>query len=224
MCKSQKYLIFGFFLAGTILIASCGTALPQTPTIDPNSVITQVALTVEAGLAMTQAALPSATPTYTPQPTPKKTATPMVSPTPFTVNTPTYQPLLPGAASSGDKLKFINDITIPDGTVFQSGDVNDKTWEIQNIGTTAWNKNYRFYYCAGLPTELVNKVLPKLFVTLGADVAPNANVQITVSIIAPNAEGHYKVYFQLLNASGVKVPDDDGNGCSLWADFTVKNP
>jgi hypothetical protein len=224
MNKNQKYLFIGIVLAGTILLASCGSAAPQTPTIDPNAIITQVAQTVEAGLSMTQAAIPSATPTNTPQPTPTNTATPLVTNTPFTINTPTYQALLPGSKTSGDQLKFIQDITIPDGTIFKSGDVNDKTWEIQNIGTTTWNKNYRFYYCAGLPVDLVNKVLPKLYVNLDGDIAPSAKTQISVSIIAPDIEGHYKIYFQLLNASGIKVPDDAGNGCSLWVDFTVKNP
>lgn len=223
MIKSQKYLFIGFFLLGTILLSSCGSAVPPTPTIDPNAVITQVAQTVQAGLALTQAAIPSATPTNTQQPTPTNTSTPLITNTPFTINTPTYQPLLPGTSSSGDKLKFIEDITIDDGTEFKSGKVKDKTWEIQNIGTTTWNKNYRFYYCAGLPVELVSKVLPKLYVNLGVDVAPNEKTQITVSIITPDAEGHYRIYFQLLNASGIKVPDDAGNGCSLWADFTVNN-
>jgi len=224
MQKNRKNLSFGSLLAGIILLASCGTATPKTPTVDANSIITQVAQTVEAGLAMTQAAMPSPTPTKTLQPTPTRTATLLISPTPFTINTPTFQPLLPGSTSSGDMLKFVQDITIPDGTVFKSGDVNDKTWEIQNIGTTTWNKNYRFYYCAGLPVDLVSKVLPKLFVNLGGDETPSTKVQITVSIIAPGTEGHYRIYFQLLNASGVKIPDDAGNGCSLWVDFTVDNP
>lgn len=223
MMKSQKHLIIGLFLLGTILLASCGSAVPQTPTVDPNAVITEVAQTVQAGLAMTQAAIPSATPTNTLEPTQTNTSTPLVTNTPFTINTPTYQALLPGSTTSGDKLKFIQDVTIPDGTVFKSGDVNDKTWEIQNIGTTTWDKNYRFYYCAGLPVELVNKVLLKLYVNLAGQIRPNEKTQITVSIIAPGTEGHFKVYFQLLNASGIKVPDDAGNGCSLWVDFIVKN-
>jgi len=68
---------------------------------------------------------------------------------------------------------------------------------------------------------LVKNVLPKLYINLDGDVAPAENVDITFSIIAPGTNGHYRIYFQLLNASGVKVPDDQGNGCSLWADFTV---
>jgi hypothetical protein len=215
-------LFFELFLIGVVTLTSCGVVTPPTPTIDTNAIITQVGLTVEAGLAMTEAAKPSITPTNTPKPSPTNTVTPMISPTPFTINTPTYQVPLPGSTSSPDKLKYIADITLPDGTEVGAGDILDKTWEIQNIGTSYWNTKYRLYYCAGLPVALVKNTLPKLFVNLSGEVDPSEKVQITVSIVAPQTSGFYRIYFQLLNESGNKVIDEQGNGCGLWADFKVK--
>jgi hypothetical protein len=217
----KKKRFFGFFIVGTVLLASCSPALPVTPTEDTNLILTQVAQTVAVGFTQTEASKPRATPTNTLQPTYTRTATLMISPTPFTINTPTFQIPLPGAKLGPDILKYIGDITVPDGTVVGSGDILDKIWEIQNVGTSTWNENYRFYYCAGLPLEMVKDALPKLFVKLPGPVKPSEKIQISFSIITPQANAHYRIYFQLLDEKGNKIPDEQGNGCSLWADFTV---
>jgi Ig-like domain from next to BRCA1 gene len=223
MLRSKRIIPISLILLAAVVLAACGPSTPPTPTIDANAVITQVAQTVEAGLAQTQAAIPSPTSTNTPQPTAIATLTPVVTSTPFTINTPTFSAPLPGTTSGPDKLKFVADVTVPDGTIFKPGEGFDKTWKIQNIGTSTWNKNYRFYYCAGIPNDLVKKVIPKVYINLDGDIAPQSNLEITMSLISPDANGHYRIYFQLLNASGLKVPDDQGNGCSLWVDFTVSD-
>lgn len=41
-------------------------------------------------------------------------------------------------ALRGDKSIFLSDVTIPDGTVVMAGSRFTKTWEVQNIGTVAW--------------------------------------------------------------------------------------
>ncbi len=225
MIISKRILIFGPFLAGVFLLASCGTAAPATPTIDANAIITQVAQTVEAGLALTQAALPSSTPTNTPPPTPTSTATHAVTPTTFTVNIATSQPILPGTVGP-DEYHFVQDVTVSDGTVVGPGDVLDKTWEIKNIGTSFWNTSYRLFYCSGLSNDLVPKVFPKLFYNIPAEVDPAESLKLTFTFVAPTAVGHYKIFFQLLTDKGNQVVDDSEAhyGCGLWADFTVAKP
>lgn len=41
-------------------------------------------------------------------------------------------------ALRGDKSIFLTDVTIPDGTVVMVGSSFTKTWEVQNVGTVAW--------------------------------------------------------------------------------------
>jgi transcriptional regulator with XRE-family HTH domain len=41
-------------------------------------------------------------------------------------------------ALRGDKSIFLADVTIPDGTVVLAGSTFTKTWEVQNMGTVAW--------------------------------------------------------------------------------------
>ena len=73
-----KLAVLVFVLSGLILTA-CGSGTPPTPTTDPNLIITQVAQTIEANLALTASAQP--TQTYTPEPTqtPAVTVTPAIT-------------------------------------------------------------------------------------------------------------------------------------------------
>jgi hypothetical protein len=135
MLSLNRFIPISLILLAAVVLAACGPSTPPTPTLDANAVITQVAQTVEAGLAQTQAALPSLTPTNTVQPTATATITPAITSTPFTINTPTFSAPLPGTTGGPDKLKFVEDVTIPDGTVFKAGEGFDKTWKIENIGT-----------------------------------------------------------------------------------------
>lgn len=41
-------------------------------------------------------------------------------------------------ALRGDKSIFLSDVTVPDGTVVLAGSMFTKTWEVQNVGTVAW--------------------------------------------------------------------------------------
>ena len=45
----NNYLIISTFIIIGLLLAACGAATNATPTVDPNTVITEVAKTVQAG-------------------------------------------------------------------------------------------------------------------------------------------------------------------------------
>lgn len=48
-----------------------------------------------------------------------------------------------------DSLTFINDLTIPDGSVIQAGASIDKRWEVENSGTCNWESGYFLRLIAG---------------------------------------------------------------------------
>lgn len=87
------------------------------------------------------------------QPTPFKPPSLAVNATPLMQVTPTPPPTpevitLPTLECS-NILTFLEDLTIPDGTLVRPGEALDKRWLVQNNGTCNWNERYRLKLIAG---------------------------------------------------------------------------
>lgn len=95
-----------------------------------------------------------------------------------------------------DWVRFVADVTIPDGLPVDPGIALKKTWRLKNIGTCTWTKSYKLVFVAGAQLGGVSAVnLPK-------DVAPGQTVDLTIGLTAPIAPGRYIGYWQLQNAAG----------------------
>lgn len=85
--------------------------------------------------------LPTTPPEQAAAPTPADTPTPAPSATPSCTN----------------DLAFVEDLSIPDGTLVRAGEVLDKGWLVENSGTCNWNETYRVKLVSGpdlgAPTE-----------------------------------------------------------------------
>jgi len=46
-------------------------------------------------------------------------------------------------------LKYLEDLSYPDGTVVQPGEALDKQWRVENSGTCNWDSQYRLMLVAG---------------------------------------------------------------------------
>jgi hypothetical protein len=147
------------------LVVSCGGN--NTPAA-PGDSATKLAQTAEAILTAT--ALPKVTPQVTVQ---SGTPQPAVSPG-----------SAPPAACTNDS-KFVQDISVPDGTHYPPGTPFDKTWRIQNTGTCAWDTTYQFRLIGGEAMAGQNFNLPQA-------VAPNATIDITVKLVSPMTAGKYR--------------------------------
>jgi hypothetical protein len=94
-----------------------------------------------------------------------------------------------------NNLLFLDDLTIPDGTVVIAGERLDKRWLVQNNGTCNWNDQYQVRLIAGsglgMPVE--QKLYPALS---GADVV------IRMVFIAPSEPGSHRSAWQAYNAQG----------------------
>ncbi|MCE1254907.1 MAG: hypothetical protein LWX83_15340, partial [Anaerolineae bacterium] len=84
------------------------------------------------------------TPSLTPaSPTPTKTPTqPTATRTPPTFVL-TYVTATPSPSPVPcNWVRFVSDVSVPDGSAFNPGQVFIKTWRLQNIGTCTWTSDY----------------------------------------------------------------------------------
>ena len=80
-----------------------------------------------------------------------------------------------------NRVKFVEDITIPDFTVVAAGKPFTKTWKLQNVGTCIWNDTYRFEFVDGDLMGANSSIsFPKDII-----VHPNETIEISVYMTAP---------------------------------------
>ncbi len=78
-----------------------------------------------------------------------------------------------------NKIRAINDITIPDGTEFDPGTAFRKTWSMKNGGTCVWNEGYSLVFTGGDGMGGVQSVpLPK-------KVYPGETARISIDLKSP---------------------------------------
>lgn len=118
--------------------------------------------------------------------------------------------------------RFVADVTVPDGTNFNSGQTFDKVWRLRNSGTCAWDAAYRFAFVGG------TAMTPNTVVNVPA-TAPGATADIKVPMTAPSAPGAYTGNWQLRSPANtlfsprvtvvINVPSPS-SGCAI-AYFTA---
>lgn len=194
-------------LALTIVVSACS----NTPTISSTD---QIVLGIHSAGALTadiQLQMPAST--STPLPVFTVTSTPTLVP-PTVVPTlipPTNIPMpvhnqrsnfsqSPGSFTEVDhmvcnKSAFIDDITIPDGTILAPGEVFVKTWELKNTGYCTWKaeSSLKFFMgnsMSGQDTEI------------GKTLASGNQAKFSIELTAPDTEGTYTGYWILADKYG----------------------
>jgi hypothetical protein len=130
-------------LAATALtiLAGCGYLLSQRPR-ESTPIIAQVTLPV----------LPSATPTRPPSPTPTPTRTPRPTATPAALPpsaTPTLLALESFPTATCEQMSVLEDVTVPDGSLMEPGEIFTKVWLVKNSGDCPWNAQFDLYFQSG---------------------------------------------------------------------------
>lgn len=97
-------------------------------------------------------------------------------------------------------LGFLEDISIPDGTVFQPGEPMDKRWRVVNNGTCNWDERYRLKLVSGsaLGVESEQALYP-------ARSGTKATIQLIFT--APVESGTYRSAWQAYDPDGVAFGD-----------------
>jgi hypothetical protein len=109
-------------------------------------------------------------------------------------------------SSEGDMLIFVEDVTIPDGSIFEPGETFTKTWRVQNGGENTWTTAYALLFHKG------DRMGGLYEVHLAGEVLPNETVDLSIELIAPEETGTYTGYWIMRNPNGVLLgtgPEND---------------
>ena len=104
------------------------------------------------------------------------------------------------AGACTNDARFVEDLTIPDGSVVSPGVELDKRWSVRNAGTCDWGPGYRL-----VPLEMGGLSGPAevaLFPALAG-----ATVPLQVVLVAPASPGEYHSLWQARAPDGTSFGD-----------------
>ena len=191
----------GLILVLILLLTACSSSKSeQASSQSPEAVFTAAAQTAEARRLL----LPTASPTIFADAllatskalTPTAAAETLIASGATLPPQPTATTFSAGSlpVSADDRAEFVDDISVPDGTIFAPNDVFVKTWQLKNTGTTTWNTDYALIFIDG---ELMGAAPT---IPLQAPVAPGESVNLSIELTAPTEDGIYKGFWKLRNA------------------------
>lgn len=98
------------------------------------------------------------------------------------------------SAASTLSARFVADVSLPDGTIVTAGNSFTKTWRLRNDGALPWPETVGLVFVKGDQLHLDN-------VQAVEAVAPGEEVEVSVSMIAPEAPGRYVSFWRLSAAA-----------------------
>ena len=117
--------------------------------------------------------------------------------------------------------EFIEDVTVPDGTVLSPGEHFRKVWRLRNTGTCTWNQSYKVVSSGSFHMG------GSQYAYLADTVKPGETADISMNLVAPVIYGNFESEYML--------EDGDGNRFGItgtrtmkempfWLKVTVTNP
>jgi hypothetical protein len=94
-----------------------------------------------------------------------------------------------------DGLRYIEDVSIPDGMQVSAGERLDKRWRVENNGTCNWDAGYRIRLVSG--QELGAASEQALY-----PARSGTQIEIRMVFMAPNEPGLYRGAWQAYSPSG----------------------
>jgi Ig-like domain from next to BRCA1 gene len=177
---------------GALLLPACrgkSTAEAIATQPAPETVLTAAAETAAARMTQTAAVPPTEHPA-TPTPSMQVTLTVPAPVSPTLTVTPTV------TISGEDKLEFVADVTVPDGTTFKPGDTFVKTWKLKNTGTSTWGSGHSLIFVSG------EQMGAPASIPLSTTVPPGETTDVSVSLTAPQSPGSYFSFWALRGPAG----------------------
>jgi hypothetical protein len=213
--KLTAVLVSLFFLS----LACNMPGRESTPTPDPGALYTVAALTLEALMTQDAGGNPQATQPVIATSTSQipVAVTNTLSPPTQTSNPPTSTPkpsLTPSQAPC-DRVEFVKDVTIEDGTEIDAGEPFEKVWRLKNSGSCTWTSGYNLIFDSGDQMDAPDHQQ----LTTGT-VSPGQEIDVKVALVAPDDPGEYRGNFKLRNSDGA----DFGLGAQskpFWVEIVV---
>ncbi|MCS6907515.1 MAG: NBR1-Ig-like domain-containing protein [Anaerolineales bacterium] len=94
-----------------------------------------------------------------------------------------------------NSLRFLSDVTIPDGSEVERSAILDKVWEVENSGTCNWDERYRLKLIGG--SELGAKPEQALY-----PARSGTKFQIHIRFTAPQEPGRVRSVWQAFDPEG----------------------
>jgi hypothetical protein len=123
-----------------------------------------------------------------------------VTPTPIQDEVATFEALPTPTPPCADSLRYVEDLSIPDGSQVSPGEKLDKRWTVENDGSCNWDKNYNLRLIAG--SDMGASAEQALY-------PARSGSQATIRIIftAPTEPGVYRSAWQAHNPAGQPFGD-----------------
>ncbi|MBI9051428.1 MAG: hypothetical protein JEZ00_18530 [Anaerolineaceae bacterium] len=115
------------------------------------------------------------------------------------------------------KVKFVKDVTIPDGTEMEASEAFTKTWQLQNVGSCTWQSNTQLVFMSG------NAMNSLISTNIGQTVAPGQVADISIELNAPDSEGTFTGNYQLRSPDGIRFGLGNNADVSFWVKIEVIN-
>lgn len=94
-----------------------------------------------------------------------------------------------------DGAKFLEDVTVPDGTIFKPGESFQKVWRVRNVSSKAWEEEYRLAFFDHEQMDGPDDVsVPS--------TDPGRGAVVSVRLRAPEATGEHRSTWKMRNAEG----------------------
>ncbi len=124
----------------------------------------------------------------------------VLPPLPTPTAAPTITPTVVVNSSCVPSARFVEDVTVPDDSLYNGGAKFTKTWRLRNDGECVWEPGTQWVFISG---DMLGAQSP-----IGVELAePGRIIDISVEMVAPAAPGTYRSYWRLQRPNGEYMGD-----------------
>lgn len=127
-----------------------------------------------------------------------------------------FLPVPEVAENCTNSFEFVQDLTVPDDTVFPPGAEFEAAWRLRNNGTCPWTEEYAVAFIGGDAMGITSTV------TLENSVAPGQTEDVSITLTAPAEPGTYRSNWQLSDAAGTVFGINGAIEDAFWVQIVVE--
>ncbi len=114
-----------------------------------------------------------------------------------------------------NRAMFVADISIPDDTALAPDMPFTKTWRLRNNGTCGWSEEYALVFAGGEGMSGQGSQ------PLGRMVPPGSEIDVSIDLVAPSADGTYRGTWMLRSPQGNQFGIGPSGDLPFWVQIQV---
>ena len=127
-----------------------------------------------------------------------------------------FLPVPETAENCTNSFEFVQDLTVPDDTVFPPSADFEAAWRLRNNGTCPWTEDYAVAFVGGDVMGITSTV------KLENSVAPGQTEDVSITLTAPETPGIYRSNWQLSDANGTVFGINGAIEDAFWVQIVVE--